>query len=47
MFGQAAHFTHYAAGRHAYPTERYAREVDRSMRVLDGQLAKMEWLAGS
>lgn len=47
MFGQEAHFTHYAKNRHEYPIERYSREVDRLMRVLDGRLAEAEWLAGN
>lgn len=46
MFGQAAHFGFYAAERHPYAIERYTREVDRLLRVLDGQLAKTEWVAG-
>ncbi|GGE03816.1 glutathione S-transferase [Polymorphobacter glacialis] len=46
MFGQEAHFTHYAADRHEYSIQRYSREVDRLMRVLDGRLAVAEWLAG-
>ena len=46
MFGQAAHFGFYAAERHPYAIERYTREVDRLLRVLDGQLARTEWVAG-
>jgi GST-like protein len=46
MFGQAIHFSHYAKERHAYATERYAREVERLLMVLDGQLATNEWVAG-
>ncbi len=46
MFGQAAHFGFYAAERHPYAIERYTREVDRLLRVLNGQLAKTEWVAG-
>ncbi|MCC2981089.1 glutathione S-transferase family protein [Sphingomonas sp. IC4-52] len=46
MFGQAAHFGFYAAERHPYAIERYTREVDRLLRVLDGQLAKTQWVAG-
>lgn len=47
MFGQAIHFSHYAAERHPYAIERYSREVQRLMRVLDKRLAEAEWLAGS
>ena len=46
MFGQEAHFTHYAKDRHPYAIERYAREVDRLMMVLDKRLGEAEWLAG-
>jgi GST-like protein len=46
MFGQEAHFTHYAKERHDYPIERYSREVDRLMMVLDKRLGEAEWLAG-
>ena len=47
MFGQEAHFTHYAEARHPYAIARYGREVDRLMRVLDKRLAEAEWLAGA
>ena len=46
MFGQAVHFTHYAAERHEYPIARYTREVDRLLMVLNGRLGEAEWLAG-
>jgi GST-like protein len=46
MFGQAAHFTHYAKDRHDYAIDRYTREVDRLMMVLDKRLGETEWLAG-
>jgi GSH-dependent disulfide-bond oxidoreductase len=46
MFGQEAHFTHYAKDRHEYAIERYSREVDRLMMVLDHRLSGAEWLAG-
>jgi GST-like protein len=46
MFGQEAHFTHYAKDRHPYAIERYAREVDRLLMVLNGRLAHAQWLAG-
>ena len=46
MFGQQAHFTHYAKDRHAYAIERYSREVDRLMMVLDKRLGAAEWLGG-
>jgi GSH-dependent disulfide-bond oxidoreductase len=46
MFGQEAHFTHYAKDRHDYPIQRYSREVDRLMRVIDGRLGEAAWLAG-
>jgi len=46
MFGQAAHFVYYAKDKHPYATERYTREVNRLMRVLDGRLASEPWVAG-
>lgn len=46
MFGQQAHFTHYAKDRHPYAIERYSREVDRLMMVLDKRLGAAEWLGG-
>jgi GST-like protein len=46
MFGQLAHFAVYAKDRHPYATERYARETQRLMAVLDHQLARAEWVAG-
>jgi GST-like protein len=46
MFGQHAHFTHYAKDRHPYAMERYARETERLTRVLDARLGEAEWLAG-
>ena len=46
MFGQEAHFAHYAKDRHEYAIERYSREVDRLMRVLDQRLDEAAWLAG-
>ncbi|WP_417591525.1 glutathione S-transferase family protein [Parasphingorhabdus sp.] len=46
MFGQEAHFTHYAKDRHEYAILRYSREVDRLMMVLNKRLGEAEWLAG-
>ncbi len=46
MFGQEAHFTHYAKDRHDYSIARYSREVDRLMMVLNKRLGEAEWLAG-
>lgn len=46
MFGQAVHFTHYAKDRHPYSIERYTREVDRLLMVLNVRLGTAEWLAG-
>ncbi len=47
MFGQAAHFTYYAKDRHEYAIQRYERECDRLMSVLDHRLAEAPWLAGA
>ena len=46
MFGQEAHFTHYAKDKHPYAIERYSREVDRLSMVLDRRLGEAPWLAG-
>ena len=46
MFGQAAHFVHYAKDKHPYAIERYTRETGRLMRVIDGRLGESEWLGG-
>jgi GSH-dependent disulfide-bond oxidoreductase len=46
MFGQNAHFSFYAKDKHPYSIERYASEVARLLRVLDGRLAEAPWLAG-
>jgi GST-like protein len=46
MFGQSAHFSFYARERHAYATARYANEVTRLLRVLEGRLAESHYLAG-
>jgi len=46
MFGQEVHFTHYAKDKHPYAIERYSREVDRLLRVLDKRLGEATWLAG-
>lgn len=47
MFGQEAHFTHYAKDKHPYSIDRYSREVDRLMMVIDKRLGETEWLAGA
>lgn len=47
MFGQAAYFGFYAKEQHPYAIERYARECERLMRVLDRRLGEAEWLAGA
>lgn len=46
MFGQNAHFEFYAKERHAYPMERYAREVDRLLNVLEARLTESAFVAG-
>src|SRR3546814_9791951 len=46
IFGQGAHFTHYARDRHEYAIARYSREVDRLMMVIDKRLGEATWLAG-
>ena len=46
MFGQAAHFIYYAKDKHPYSIERYSRETNRLMRVLDQRLGEATWVAG-
>ena len=46
MFGQNAHFEFYAKERHEYAFNRYANEVDRLLRVLEGRLAESAFIAG-
>jgi GST-like protein len=46
MFGQLGHFRRYAKEKLPYAIERYTNEVNRLSRVLDGRLAKVEYLAG-
>ena len=47
MFGQNAHFSFYAKDKHPYAIERYANEVTRLLRVLEGRLAETRFLAGA
>lgn len=46
MFGQNAHFSFYAKDKHSYAIDRYANEVSRLLRVLEGRLAQSRFLAG-
>lgn len=46
MFGQNAHFEFYAKERHEYAFNRYANEVDRLLRVLEGRLSESAFIAG-
>jgi GST-like protein len=46
MLGQHGHFKLYAPEPIAYATERYRRETLRLYKVLDGQLAKHDHVAG-
>jgi GST-like protein len=45
MFGQANHFRRYAPERVTYGIDRYTREVQRLLKVLDERLALAPWLA--
>lgn len=47
MHGQAHHFVRYAPKDEPYALERYLNEARRLMRVLDGHLARKEFLAGA
>jgi GST-like protein len=46
MYGQMGHFVRYAAEKIPYAIERYTNESLRLAKVLDGQLAKSEFVAG-
>lgn len=46
MAGQFYHFTNYAPEKVPYAIDRYTREVDRLMGVLDRRLAERPYLAG-
>ena len=46
MHGQAHHFIRYAPERMAYPTERYLKEAQRQLAVMERRLAQVEYLAG-
>ena len=46
MFGQAGHFTLYSPEKVPYAIERYTKEAQRLLGVMDGELAKREYLAG-
>jgi GSH-dependent disulfide-bond oxidoreductase len=46
MFGQAFHFTNYAPDKIDYAIQRYTKEVERLMGVLDDELAVKPFVAG-
>jgi GST-like protein len=46
MFGQLGHFRNYAPEKIPYAIERYEKETLRLFGVLDGELAKQEFIAG-
>ena len=46
MFGQANHFMHYAPEKVPYGIERYGKEAERLIGVLDTRLSKTAFLAG-
>ncbi|MEM0907960.1 MAG: glutathione binding-like protein, partial [Pseudomonadota bacterium] len=46
MAGQLSHFVNYAEGEHTYSLERYRREYDRCVGVLEARLEGREWLVG-
>ena len=46
MGGQASHFLRYAPERHEYAIERYTREMQRLLMVLERRLGEAEYLAG-
>jgi GST-like protein len=47
MGGQASHFMRYAPPGQEYGIERYSRELDRLLRVLNKRLEESEYVAGS
>ena len=47
MFGQYLHFVDYAPEQIDYAKERYTREAERLLGVLDGRLEGREYLAGA
>lgn len=47
MIGQLAHFHEYAREQIPYAVNRYASEVERAYRVLEGRLAESAYLGGS
>lgn len=46
MAGQLSHFVNYAEDPHPYAHERYAKEYDRLLAVMDVRLRDREYLAG-
>jgi GSH-dependent disulfide-bond oxidoreductase len=46
MFGQANHFANYAPEKIPYATERYTKEAQRLLRVLEKRLGNSDYLAG-
>jgi len=46
MSGQAAHFLRYAPEPVPYAIERYSKEVERLLRILERRLGEAEYLAG-
>jgi len=47
MFGQLSFFTHFAPEKIPYAIERYTKETYRQYAVMDKQLSKHEYIAGS
>ena len=47
MAGQLSHFVNYAPDDHSYSLERYAREYDRCLGVLERRLRGRTWIVGS
>ena len=47
MSGQVGHFVRYAPKRIPYAIERYTRELNRLLRVLENRLDDVEYLAGN
>lgn len=46
MFGQGQHFSTYAREKHQYSIDRYTKEGERLLMVMETQLSQTEYLAG-
>ncbi len=47
MAGQLSHFVNYAGGDHPYALDRYKKETERNLAVLDRRLAQQDYILGA